>query len=105
MSCEVAGHFGASPHPARRSGTTGATPAAASGKAPAAPSAARTTFGPATATRSGLFPTLHVVLTGLPERLLQRRLEALARDVEAVTIAVLATTLPRLKRGYGQGQG
>ncbi|MFB1046836.1 hypothetical protein [Streptomyces chrestomyceticus] len=35
----------------------------------------------------------------MPEHLLQRRLEALARDVEGITIAVLATTLPRLKRG------
>ncbi|MEF3117663.1 replication-relaxation family protein [Streptomyces chrestomyceticus] len=50
-------------------------------------------------TRSRHFPTLHVVLTGLPEHLLQRRLEALARDVECITIAVLATTLPRLQRG------
>ncbi|MYT47531.1 hypothetical protein SRIM_040870 (plasmid) [Streptomyces rimosus subsp. rimosus ATCC 10970] len=50
-------------------------------------------------TRSRLFPTLYVVLTGLPEHLLQRRLEALARDVDGITIAVLATTLPRLKRG------
>ncbi|MFF3276029.1 hypothetical protein ACFYWU_34600 [Streptomyces chrestomyceticus] len=38
-------------------------------------------------------------MTGLPEHRLQRRLEALARDVEGTTIAVLATTLPRLKRG------
>ncbi|MFH8753737.1 replication-relaxation family protein [Streptomyces rimosus] len=50
-------------------------------------------------TRSRHFPTLHVVLTGLPEHRLQRRLQALARDVEGITIAVLATTLPRLKRG------
>lgn len=50
-------------------------------------------------TRSGLFPTLHVVLAGLPEHRLQRRLKALARDVEGITIAVPATTLPRLKRG------
>ncbi|MFI9228444.1 replication-relaxation family protein [Streptomyces rimosus] len=50
-------------------------------------------------TRSRLFPTLHVVLTGLPEHLLQGRLEALARGVEGITIAVLVTTLPRLKRG------
>ncbi|WP_234345684.1 replication-relaxation family protein [Streptomyces sp. NRRL F-5755] len=49
--------------------------------------------------RSRLFPTLHVVLTGLPEHRLQRRLQALARDVEGIIIAVLATTLPRLKRG------
>ncbi|MEU6966045.1 hypothetical protein [Streptomyces chrestomyceticus] len=50
-------------------------------------------------TRSRLSPILHVVLTGLPEHLLQRRLEALARDAEGITIAVLATTLPRLKHG------
>ncbi|MEU2793963.1 replication-relaxation family protein [Streptomyces sp. NPDC007100] len=49
--------------------------------------------------RSRHFPTLHVVLTGLPEHLLQRRLEALTRDVDGITIAVLATTLPRLQRG------
>ncbi|CAM5501136.1 MULTISPECIES: hypothetical protein [Streptomyces] len=48
---------------------------------------------------SSWHPPLHVVLAGLPEHLLQRRLEALARDVEDITIAVLATTLPRLKRG------
>ncbi|MGW7554961.1 replication-relaxation family protein [Streptomyces rimosus] len=50
-------------------------------------------------TRSRLFPALHVVLAGLPEHHLQRRLDALARGVEGITIAVLATTLPRLKRG------
>ncbi|KWT62211.1 hypothetical protein ADL21_09240 [Streptomyces albus subsp. albus] len=49
--------------------------------------------------RSRLFPILHVVLTGLPEHRLQRRLQALARDVGGITVAVLATTLPRLKRG------
>ncbi|MFH8597875.1 hypothetical protein [Streptomyces rimosus] len=35
----------------------------------------------------------------MPEHLLQGRLEALARGVEDITIAVLVTTLPRLKRG------
>ncbi len=38
-------------------------------------------------------------MTGLPEHFLQRRLDAPARDVDGITIAVLATTLPRLKRG------
>lgn len=38
-------------------------------------------------------------MVGLPEHLLQRRLQALARDVGGITIAVPATTLPRLKRG------
>ncbi|MEU7261912.1 hypothetical protein AB0B21_39875 [Streptomyces rimosus] len=50
-------------------------------------------------TRSRLFPALHVVLAGLPEHRLQRRLDALARGVEGITIAVLVTTLPRLECG------
>ena len=50
-------------------------------------------------TRSERFPTLYVVLAGKPEHLLEARLEALAGDVRGITIAVLATTLPRLQRG------
>ncbi|MFF3276606.1 hypothetical protein ACFYWU_37610 [Streptomyces chrestomyceticus] len=49
--------------------------------------------------RCRLFPPLHVVLAGLPEHLLQRRLQALGRDVEGITVAVLATTLLCLQRG------
>ncbi|WP_093723394.1 replication-relaxation family protein [Streptomyces sp. DI166] len=48
--------------------------------------------------RSERFPTLHVVLAGLEEHLLQRRLEALTEDVHGIAVGVLATTLPRLKR-------
>ncbi|GGP00425.1 hypothetical protein GCM10012280_69160 [Wenjunlia tyrosinilytica] len=50
-------------------------------------------------TRSERFPTLHVVLAGKAEHLLDNRLNALAVAVRGITVAVLATTLPRLRRG------
>lgn len=42
---------------------------------------------------------LHVVLAGKEERLLDNRLKAIAKDVDGITIAVLAMTLPALQRG------
>ncbi|MEW1552326.1 replication-relaxation family protein [Streptomyces tsukubensis] len=50
-------------------------------------------------TRSTIFPRLHVVLAGLPERLLDNRRQALTADVRGITITVWVNTLPRLKRG------
>ncbi|WTU53615.1 replication-relaxation family protein [Streptomyces sp. NBC_00057] len=50
-------------------------------------------------TRSERFPTLHVVLAGKAEHLLDNRRQALAADVHGITIAVWVNTLPRLQRG------
>ncbi|GAA1535980.1 hypothetical protein GCM10009730_51480 [Streptomyces albidochromogenes] len=50
-------------------------------------------------TRSKTFPRLHVVLAGRAEHLLDNRLQALTADVQGITIAVWANTLPRLQRG------
>ncbi|MFD5474450.1 replication-relaxation family protein [Streptomyces sp. NPDC127105] len=50
-------------------------------------------------TRSKTFPRLHVVLAGKAEHLLDNRLQALATDVQGITVAVWVNTLPRLKRG------
>ncbi|WP_246144701.1 hypothetical protein [Actinacidiphila oryziradicis] len=50
-------------------------------------------------TRSERFPTLHVVLAGKAEHLLDNRRQALAKAVRGITVAVLVTTLPRLQRG------
>ncbi|MCM2388098.1 hypothetical protein [Streptomyces albipurpureus] len=50
-------------------------------------------------TRSKTFPRLHVVLAGLPEHLLDNRLQALAADVEGIAVAVWVNTLPRLQLG------
>jgi hypothetical protein len=50
-------------------------------------------------TRSERFPTLHVVLAGKAEHLLDNRRQALAEAVRGITVAVLVTTLPRLQRG------
>ncbi|MFJ2833534.1 replication-relaxation family protein [Streptomyces sp. NPDC087263] len=50
-------------------------------------------------TRSEQFPTLHVVLAGKPEHLLDNRLKALAHNVRGITVPVLAITLPAIQRG------
>ena len=50
-------------------------------------------------TRSERFPTLHVVLAGKAEHLLDNRRQALTEAVRDITISVLVTTLPRLQRG------
>ncbi|WP_232837973.1 hypothetical protein [Streptomyces atratus] len=44
-------------------------------------------------------PTLHVVLAGKAEHLLDNRHQALAADVQGITVAVWVNTLPRLQRG------
>ncbi|MFD8178001.1 hypothetical protein [Streptomyces sp. NPDC059709] len=40
-----------------------------------------------------------MVLAGLEEHLLQRRLETLAEDIDGIAVSVFATTLPRLQSG------
>lgn len=49
-------------------------------------------------TRSTQFPPLHVVLAGMEERLLQRRLESLTVAVDGIAVSVFATTLLALRR-------
>ncbi len=78
-----------------RSGTTSATPDTASGKEPAAPTAAPS-WQRHRYTRSQTFPRLHVVLAGKEEHLLDNRLQALTADVQGIAIAIWVNTLPRL---------